>query len=163
MGTLGRRELLERVTEAQLTSVLRADSAPLAKRLPREDLKSLGLSLGEAQKRWPSQDMSDSLEAYLQDFERLANRHSTTAVIRAMDELRIRPGQAFFPRPDEIAEEIERAKAIESERARTARWEGSYLDKWKQGWIDSRMQDADTQGMTREEFISGGCKGRKQA
>lgn len=41
------------------------------------------------------------------DFEQLALKYSLPMVRQALAALRIRPGQSFFPRPDEVAEEME--------------------------------------------------------
>lgn len=57
--------------------------------------------------RYPSQDLSDSLDGYLWDFEQLAIKHTLPVVQDALAALRVRAGQSFFPRPDEVAEEIE--------------------------------------------------------
>jgi hypothetical protein len=54
--------------------------------------------------------LEQSLEGYLADFEQLALRYSLAKVQRALAELRIAPGQKFFPRPDEVAEVIEQQR-----------------------------------------------------
>lgn len=159
MGTMGRRDRMEAISEVQLLRALETTSTPLAKRLPGEDLKSLGRALGDLTKRYPSQDMGDSQEVYLEDFEKLALRYSTSAVIEALKELRIKPGQQFFPRPDEVAAEIQHMREVTAERDRTGGKNFPPIEEWKNEWIDCRMQDADTQGMTRDEFIANGYRG----
>jgi hypothetical protein len=66
--------------------------------------------------------MTDALPEFQRDLERLAQKYSLLKVEEAVDALRIKPGQAFFPRPDEVAEEIERqmnASWAEAEIRRT--------------------------------------------
>jgi hypothetical protein len=47
------------------------------------------------------------MDDYLADFERMAQKYSLRKIAEAFERLRIKPGQAFFPRPDEVADEIE--------------------------------------------------------
>jgi hypothetical protein len=70
--------------------------------------------VGELTIRYPGQDVQDSMESFLSDLERLAHRYSVAAVQVAIQELRIRPGQRFFPRPDEVAEEMARQRDVEA-------------------------------------------------
>jgi hypothetical protein len=48
---------------------------------------------------------------YLFDCNRLMEKYGLSQIKTALLNLRIRPGQKFFPRPDEIAEELERMEA----------------------------------------------------
>jgi hypothetical protein len=57
--------------------------------------------------RYPHQDLSPSMESMLHDFEALAVRYGLKTVRDALAELRIRPGQNFFPQPSEVAQECE--------------------------------------------------------
>ena len=50
---------------------------------------------------------------YLFDCNRLMEKHGLSRIKTALLNLRIRPGQKFFPRPDEIAEELESMAANE--------------------------------------------------
>ena len=63
--------------------------------------------------RYPHQDLSLSLEGFMRDFERLAVRYSMQTLMWALAELRIRPGQKFFPQPSEAAEVCEELMAKE--------------------------------------------------
>lgn len=63
--------------------------------------------------RYPHQDLSESLEGFQQDTERLAVRFGIRRVQAVMAEFRIKPGQKFFPHPSEIAEALEVAMANE--------------------------------------------------
>jgi hypothetical protein len=91
--------------------------------------------------RYPSQDLTDSLEGYLWDFEQLALKYSLPKVTAALAALRIRPGQSFFPRPDEVAGEIERqddergraAELAKAERKRASDIEEFW--KWAPEWM----------------------------
>lgn len=99
---------MERISsQVQLSSVLSAIDKPSGRQLPVEELTRLSLVVEQTFQRYPSQDVEESLTGYLWDFERLAIRYSTQEVIAALAELRITPGQTFFPRPDEVAGEIE--------------------------------------------------------
>jgi len=144
---------MQQVNRAQLENVLKPTSAPLAKPLLGVDLRSLILAIGDAMKRWPSQDQQDSAEAYLEDFERLAQKYSTSAVIEALSALRISPEQRFFPRPDEIATEIEiQIEKVESEisRGRAKRQLAAYdADFWV--WVECQLED--NPGVTEQEFL----------
>ena len=57
--------------------------------------------------RYPNQDMEAAAQNYLFDYNRLAQIHGLSAVKTALLNRRIKPGQRFFPSPDEIAEELE--------------------------------------------------------
>jgi hypothetical protein len=82
----------------------------LSKNLKNEEYSTLVVEFQALARRYPSQDVEQSTDAYLEDFEALALRYSLRSVVAALRELRIRPGQKFFPRPDEVAEEIERKR-----------------------------------------------------
>jgi hypothetical protein len=47
------------------------------------------------------------MEGMLHDFEQLALRYGLRQVRDVLAELRIRPGQKFFPQPDQVAGECE--------------------------------------------------------
>lgn len=57
-------------------------------------------------RRYPSQDLEGSIDDYLLDYEALALKHGISKVQRAVAALRIDPDQHFFPKPDEVANEI---------------------------------------------------------
>ena len=50
------------------------------------------------------------MEEYLTDFEQLALKYSLQKVEDAISSLRIDPEQEFFPKPNEVAAEIERQR-----------------------------------------------------
>jgi hypothetical protein len=120
---------MELVSRAQLENALtmREESSPTS--LSKEDSFHLLAVMDQLTRRYPSQDQESSIEAYFKDFELLAAKHSLRKVEKALSALRIKPGQSFFPRPDEVAEEIER----QAERgvANDARTEG---EKFTDGW-----------------------------
>lgn len=101
---------LERPSLAQLKSVLTATEGQLQRRLPEEESKALGVLLERTARRYPNQDLSLTLDEYMTDLERLALKYSLPAVEDAIALLRIDPEQAFFPTPDEVAEQIKRTK-----------------------------------------------------
>jgi hypothetical protein len=98
---------LERVTQAQANSALTEQDASLRRSLSGEDLSILLVEMDSLARRYPSQDQEESIESYLTDFEQLALKYSLRKVQQALQALRIRAGQKFFPRPDEVAQEIE--------------------------------------------------------
>jgi hypothetical protein len=67
-------------------------------------------------RRYPSQDQEGSIEEYHKDYKQLAIRHGIGAVAEAITKLRLDPEQKFFPRPDEIADQIryEKRKSLPS-------------------------------------------------
>lgn len=120
---------LERVDRAQLESALTEPEKSSLALLSKGDSSRLLAVMDELTRRYPSQDQESSIEAYFRDFEELAAKHSVRKVERAIKALRIKPGQSFFPRPDEVAEEIERQ--IERGVANDQRREG---DRFSESW-----------------------------
>jgi hypothetical protein len=80
-------------------------------------------------RRYPTVDQQSSVREYLADFEKLAIRSSLESVIEAFEELRINPAQEFFPKPDEVAREIQRQRDLKAEDIRLAA-RGKSLDEW---------------------------------
>lgn len=79
-------------------------------RRPASDLKELGELMEQMTGRYPHQDMEAAAENYLFDYSRLTAIHGLAAVKTALLNLRIKPGQKFFPTPDEAAQELEAMK-----------------------------------------------------
>ena len=98
---------MERLSLAQLSNALTVTEQPSQKLLNASDGQALTALVLQMAERYPSQDLADSIEGYLWDFQQLAVRFGLAAVRESLSELRIRPGQSFFPRPDEVAEEIQ--------------------------------------------------------
>jgi hypothetical protein len=101
---------MERIDRAQLSSALTQTGGQLQKCLPSAEYLALGVLLNQTAKRYPHQDVTDSMEEYLIDLERLAVRYSLQSVEDAIAALRIDPEQEFFPRPDEVAAEMRRQR-----------------------------------------------------
>ena len=99
---------MEHISRVQLNNDFTTTDLPLQKRLSNEDGSRLTTLLERAQKRWPNQDTAESMEEYLADFEQLALKYSLQKIEVALKALRIDPQQQFFPKPDEVAGEIER-------------------------------------------------------
>lgn len=97
---------MEPTNLAQLNSALTKTERPSAPQLSNSDSEELETLILQMADRYPSQDLSGALKGYLHDFGRLALRYGLPSVKAALSEMRIKPGQAFFPRPDEVAEEI---------------------------------------------------------
>lgn len=139
---------MERITEALLNNALTTTEGHLQRRLSDEDGLNLTAILERAQRRWPNQDTAESMEEYLADFERLSLKYSLQSVEAALEELRIDPEQQFFPRPDEVASEIERQKhkeAASSDRRATLRYfakmeeEGRKHSAFRRAWMESGL------------------------
>ena len=125
-----------------LDSVLATTLEQPAKRLSDSDLAHLGLLVVQMVKRYPSQDLADSIEGYLFDFQQLALKYSLPQVEEALGVLRIKPGQSFFPRPDEVATEIERqrdSKALDRGVSDTQK-HLSERDEWKREHLAYRRE-----------------------
>ena len=101
---------MERISQVSLASVLQTTEQPSQRLLSVSDGQTLTALILQMADRYPSQDLTDSLEGYLWDFQQLALRYSLRAVQEAMAELRVDPRQEFFPKPNEVAAEIERQR-----------------------------------------------------
>ena len=126
---------MERLTSAQLNSALQTTSKPSEKRLSDADLAHLAVMIGQTVQAYPSQDLADSLEMTARDYEALVLKYSLPKVEKALAALRIKPGQAFFPRPHEVAEEIEnqRERGINDAIRRDG-------NKWLEEWEKHRLK-----------------------
>jgi hypothetical protein len=101
---------MQRLDQAQLTNALKVIEQPSQQRLPDAELTQLALLVRQMYERYPSQDLADSMEGYLWDLEQLSLKCSLPRVTEGLAKLRIKPGQNFMPRPDEVASEIERRR-----------------------------------------------------
>lgn len=101
---------LQKVTEAQLNSALTETGSQLQRRLPPGEFEALGILLERTARRYPNQDLQETMGEYLHDYERLALRYSLQKIEDAVALLRIDPEQQFFPTPDEVAHAIERER-----------------------------------------------------
>lgn len=133
---------MEQVDRASLTNALVPTNGQLQRRLPDAESVELGVLLSQMADRYPGQDLTDSMEGYLWDFEQLALKYSLPQVRTALASLRIRPGQKFFPRPDEVAEEIEvqleaewRRKEVRR-RAQRRREQVEEFWRWAPEWME---------------------------
>ena len=143
---------MEQITPAQLNSALMPTAAALQRRLSSADGLRLTMLLEAAQRRWPNQDMTESTDEYLTDFERLSLKYSLPNVEQALEALRIKPGQAFFPRPDEVAAQIEagqEARHVAAERNGQARRRAAEIEEF---WVWAPVWMADT-GNSEEELL----------
>jgi hypothetical protein len=106
---------------------------PLQQRLPDEELKGLGVLMEQMMRRWPAQNLEDSIDAFMTDMEQLAIRCGLRRVQEAVAALRIAPEQKFFPRPDEVAKEIEvqRSKLHAAASQRQTQEYLQKLESWK--------------------------------
>jgi len=117
---------LERINQAELEDVLTTADAPLQKRCSETELRGLGALMESMARRWP-QEIEDSVGAYYVDMKQLVLREGLETVSLAVSDLRVEPGQKFFPRPDEIAHQIEKLRAKREAQADVNR-ANRYLD-----------------------------------
>lgn len=108
---------MEKITEEQFQGVLarlRTGStetgAQLQRRLPHEELTALGILLERTARRYPNQDLSETLPEYMADLEQLSLKYSLQAVEDAIAKLRVDPEQDFFPTPTDVAAEMKRQR-----------------------------------------------------
>ncbi len=133
---------MEQIDRVSLMNVLVPINAQLQRRLPDAESAELGVLLAQTADRYPAQDLRDSMEGYLWDFEQLALKYSLPKVQAALAALRIRPGQKFFPRPDEVAEEIEAQVDVErrqnevNRQAQRRRQEIVEFWHWAPEWME---------------------------
>jgi hypothetical protein len=133
---------MEQVDRVSLMNALVPTNEPLQRRLPDAESVELGVLLAQMADRYQTQDLRDSMEGYLWDFEQLALKYSLQMVRTALGALRIRPGQKFFPRPDEVAEEIEAqlvAATLRKEAERRAERRQKEIEdfwRWAPGWME---------------------------
>jgi hypothetical protein len=120
---------LERLNPAQLENALTEQGAFWPKSLSNAELSTLLACMEKLARRYPAVDQQSSVREYLADFEKLAIRSSLESVIEAFEELRINPAQEFFPKPDEVAREIQRQRDLKAEDIRLAA-RGKSLDEW---------------------------------
>ena len=97
---------LEKVNRAHLDNALTERGASLRKRLSTEDSSTLLALMNSLVKRYHTQDMTDPIEEYLLDYEKITEKHGIVKVQKAIEALRIDPEQEFFPKPNEVAHEI---------------------------------------------------------
>lgn len=133
---------MERASQVQLNNALTATETASRPLLPPEESIQLSLIVDQMQTRYWSQDTAEPVEGILWDLERLVVRHSFRKVADALAELRIKPGQIYFPRPDEVAGEIERQQEGHNRAADTARQRQARATavaefwRWAPGWME---------------------------
>ena len=143
---------MDHVSLVPLSSALTAISPPSHRQLNDADWMELAVLVEQTAKRYPNQDMTESMEGYLQDFEQVALKYSLPRFRDALAALRIKPGQGFFPRPDEVVAEIEArmdARRSVQDRERQARRRATEIEefwRWAPGWMEFT-------GNTEEELL----------
>ena len=123
---------ISRIDQAQLQSVLTTGAGCSQESLSSADSSILLALMNGMLRRWPAQDQEAAVEEYFKDFERLSLKYSLQKVRSAIQSLRVRAGQRFFPRPDEVADEIE-LRAEQRQQDLRQREIGSYsrqVDEW---------------------------------
>jgi hypothetical protein len=158
---------MERVDRASLNNALITTGAPLQRRLPSEAFEALGALMEEMMRRWPAQDLESSMDVFTADMESLTMLYGIERVRSAVMALRISPDQKFYPRPDDVAREIE--DAIERNRSalaaqRQAReWRVKVAEFWK--WAPQWMEDTgnDEEELLRRHPSYRGTKPKKES
>ena len=111
-------------TEAQLEMILSGGSNALSmpgteSRLNDSEALALTVLCRQMQAYYPHQEfLEDTIRGYRFDLERLAIAHTLRRVKQALLDLRIRPGQKWFPHPTEVAERLEEIVKAEREAER---------------------------------------------
>jgi hypothetical protein len=114
----------------------------------------LSMLIDQTVKRYPNQDLAESMEGYLQDFEQVALRYSLPRFKEALAELRIKPGKGFFPRPDEVSAEIEAGAEtrFRQHAAEQRKWEHMEEIESFWLWVAERMEEW---GLSEREVLDG--------
>ena len=143
---------MQKIGLVQLNNVLIATGRPLQRRLSDADGIGLTVILEKAQRRWPTQDNAESIEEYLTDLEQLSLKYSLRRVAAALEALRIRPEQEFFPKPNEVAGEIEEQMDAEryeqKHKAAAKRCQREIQEFWKQA-----AEHIELAGIDEEELM----------
>ncbi len=133
---------MNHVSIVPLSSALTRIEQPSRKLLSDADWMELTTLVDQTAARYPNQDLTESIEGYLQDFEQVALKYSIPRFRDALAALRIKPGQGFFPRPDEVAAEIEAgmdARRAVQDRERQARRRATDIEefwRWAPEWME---------------------------
>jgi hypothetical protein len=118
------------------------------RQLSCEEHQQLTTLCEQMQAHYPHQEFADeTVKGYLFDLERLAVLHGLDVLRVALLNLRLRPGQKFFPHPSEVAEEIEQmleadreASNEQARRSREARDRQLEVDMFWNQILPDRMQ-----------------------
>jgi len=104
--------------------------------LSKKDSSRLLAVMDDLTRRYPSQDLESSIETYHRDYKKLAAKFGLPKVEQAIENLRIAPGRAFFPRPDEIAAELENMRlTAENNRLRSdGQRYRNQIASWREQW-----------------------------
>lgn len=127
---------MERINQTQLSNVLTVRAAACSVSLSKKDSTRLIAVMEDLARRYPSQDLEDSIGTFHADYKKLALKFGLPKVEAAIENLRITPGRAFFPRPDEIATELENMR-IATENNHSLTETQRYMAKrseWKKEW-----------------------------
>jgi len=139
-------------------------SRPLQRHLSNKDTTALAVMLGRLMKRFAHQDMTAAMPEYVADFEKLAVKYSLPKLEAAVEALRIDPEQAFFPKPDEVAKELERMADAEASERRRREGEAQRAEMERNFWehVEWRME---REGLTEQQVLdtirTPGYAGRK--
>jgi hypothetical protein len=115
-------------------------------RLSDAEFAELNLLCRQMQAYYPNQEFDDqTIEGYQFDIERLAAQFGLGRMRQVLLDIRIRPGQKFFPHPSEIAEELE--NLVGKERAKLLKenpWApcGACQDGWLIVEVDGKRRAA---------------------
>jgi hypothetical protein len=89
--------------------------------LSAKEAREVAMLMGQMIAYYPHQEMGEeTVQGYKHDLTRLAANYGLTTLKAALLNLRIRPGQKFFPHPSEVAEELEAMATKAKAQARAA-------------------------------------------
>lgn len=143
---------MDAIGQVLQNSALLETSRHLQRRLSDADSTVLLVLLGRLTKRYPAQDLAESQEEYLADFEKLAVKYSLPRLEAAIEALRIDPDQVFFPRPDEAAKELERMANAEARERAKRESEALRVEMERTFWehVEWRME---REGLTEQQVL----------
>jgi hypothetical protein len=147
---------MEHIRDTQLAQLMKG-SAEITERsrsrLPDEAFAYLSILMDQMQAAYPHQDLSDSMQVYMEGYEQLALRYSMAEVQDALAEWLITPGAKFFPRPDEGASLIERRReaqrVVKEMRAQAEKHKADIAEFWAV-WVPQWKADL---GIDEEEIL----------
>lgn len=147
---MAKKLAMQRVTRELLNSALTVHEGNSRKSLSKEDSSALIVLMEKATRRWPGQEMEDSIEEFHADYEKLALKYSLRKVQEALDALRIDPRQQFFPRPNEVAAmlEVQRERTV----AECQRRDGEQFRRSWDAYMKHLMTDPDEIAWRVERF-----------
>jgi hypothetical protein len=162
---------MQSIKEIKLAQLVESNALSITgthRSLSAAELEHFGNLCRQMQAYYPHQEFArETVDGYMFDLERIAITHGIDRLEQAFLNVRLRREQKFFPHPTEVLEEIERVMNSERrdrmEKAAERQSANDEADFW--AWVDRRLEDADTAGMSEQQFLDSvkqpGWTGRK--